>query len=139
MSVRRRASADGGREVAVGSGVVGSSSVSMPGTCRSDLDRTARPPVLAALPVQEPFVHQVATERGVVVVERGEDPVDLPLLIVDAGFELQRQPGQDDAFLVLPGRDLPEAAAPEVVAEYDLLLLEDGAQGDTRLARRADL
>src|SRR5213080_4841471 len=106
------------------------------------VDGAAGPPVLAAVPGEEPVIHEVAAERDVVVVEPTERLVHLALGVPDPGLELEGEPREDDrALLVLRG-DLTELAAAKVRAEHRLLLVEHGAQrkpgvsGRPRLLRR---
>ena len=89
--------------------------------------------------VEEPLVHQVPAQRGVVEREATDDGVDGPLVVVHPRLELERDALQDDPALGLLGRDLGEPSVPEERAQDGLLVLGGRAEREARVARRPDL
>ena len=59
--------------------------------------------------VEEPLIDEVSTDRRVVLMEPADDRVHGPLVVPDAGLELERDALQDDASLRRLRRDLDDS------------------------------
>ena len=76
---------------------------------RRHADRAADAPVLAAGPVEQALVDEVAAQRRGVGVPRAEDQVDLALAVAPPGLELLGQPVEHDQPLAVRRRDRRDA------------------------------
>jgi len=79
-------------------------------------------PVHAISPGQEPFVDQVAAQRGIVGIEHLQREVDLTFLITNPGLELERQSLEYQESLRAIRRQTRQAPTGEESSEHDRLL-----------------
>src|SRR5262249_30207386 len=87
-----------------------------------DVDRAAGAPVRPVVAIEEALVDEGAPERRMVREEAPDHDVHLVLAVVAAGFELDRDPLEDDPSLRTLRGELHETAVPEERAEHRLFV-----------------
>src|SRR4051812_43887360 len=85
---------------------------------KSEVDAATRPPVDVVLAGHEPLLHQIPTQRRVVVVEGTEQSIDLPLRIAHADLEHPADVVEHYHSLRVLHRDLRQPPAAKKSAEH---------------------